>query len=267
MATVNDVFRFLDTFAPVGIKMDFDNVGLLVGRADTCLSAVIVSLDITSDVISEAVGIGAGLIVSHHPLLFSLTSITDSDAISKRIILMLENGISGICMHTNLDAAHDGVNDILASRLGLSSGKRPLELLSDDVDSPYGKYSYGRIGYLDVPIPLERFLPTVKAAVCADVVRYYDAGRDVSKVALVGGSGGDQFRHVIEKGCDTFVTADIKYDLFLEAKELGVNLVDADHFYTENVVIAPLADRLREAFPDLLIRVSEAHGPTVKIYN
>ena len=266
MTTVNDVYNFLDSIAPVAIKMDFDNVGLLVGRADAALTAVLVSLDITTEAIREAAETGAGLIVSHHPLFFSLRSVTDADDIGKRIVQMLSNGLSGICMHTNLDAAHGGVNDALALRLGLTRGKTPPELLAEDAESGGCTYSYGRICFLDAPVPLDDYLPSVKAAVGADIIRYYDAGRPVQKIALVSGSGGDQFRHVIAKGCDTFISADIKYDLFLEAKELGVNLVDADHFCTENVVIAPLAEKLRTEFPDLDVRVSEAHGPTVKIF-
>lgn len=260
------MYNFLDSIAPVVTKMDFDNIGLLVGRAGNSLSAIIVSLDITSAVISEAAETGAGLIVSHHPLFFSIKSVTDSDAIGSRVVQMLSHGISGICMHTNLDAAQGGVNDSLASALGLTSTSKPLELLVNDGVYQNKAYSYGRIGYLDDPLTLAEYLPSVKSAVNADILRYHDAGRSVQKIALVSGSGGDQFSHVVRQGCDTFITADVKYDVFLEAKELGINLIDADHFCTENVVVPPLAERLQAAFPEISVSVSTAHSKTVQIF-
>jgi len=266
MVTVNDVYDFLNSIAPVATKMDFDNVGLLVGRSADALNAVLVSLDITGAAISEAAETGAGLIVSHHPLFFSIRSVTDNDTIGSRIVQMLSNGISGICMHTNLDAAKGGVNDSLASKLGLTNTTKPLELLTEDGEYKSEAYSYGRIGYLNSPLALAEFLPSVKAALSTDVLRYHDAGRKVQKIALVSGSGGDQMSNVIRQGCDTFVTADVKYDVFLEAKELGINLIDADHFCTENVVAAPLAERLQAAFPEIRVSVSKVHSKTVKVY-
>ena len=266
MVTVNDVLNYLDSVAPVATKMDFDNVGFLVGRGGDALSAVIVSLDITSAVISEATETGAGLIVSHHPLFFTLKSVTDTDTTGSRIVQMLSNGISGICMHTNLDAALGGVNDSLADAISLTGAQKPLELLSNDGEYEGRAYSCGRIGYLNEPLTLAEFLPSVKAALNTDVLRYHDAGSKVQKIALVSGSGGDQLSHVIRQGCDTFVTADVKYDVFLEAKELGINLIDADHYCTENVVTAPLAERLQAAFPEIRVSVSTVHTKTVKTY-
>jgi len=264
MPTVNDVNEFLFSIAPVGMKMDFDNVGLLVGCGKADASKILVSLDITNDVISEALEIGAGLIVSHHPMFFSLKSVTDADITGQRITQMLSSGLSAICAHTNLDAARGGVNDELAAVAGIVSADGEAELLSEDGRLPTGEvFSYGRVGYLKKPCSLPEYLGILKKALSSDGLRFYDAGRMVHKVAVAGGSGGDMLDDAVGHGCDTFITADIKYNVFLDAKEKGINLIDGDHFCTENVVTGVLAGKLRAAFPDVVVTVSKRHVQTV----
>ena len=262
MATVNSVYEFLDRIAPVEHKAEKDNVGLLVGRRERELSKILVSLDITDDAISEAADEGAGLIVSHHPVLFSLSSITDSDVTGRRLLKLIENGIAAICMHTNLDTAQGGVNDVLAALAGIQD---PLPL-SDNGKTPEGGFSCGRFGCLQNPVPMSEYLPKLVTALDTPAVRYHDSGRGVFRVAVAGGAGGSDFSCVLKQECDTFITADIKYDMFLEAKELGINLIDGGHFCTENVIIPPLADKLREAFPDVAVTVSKRHGRTTEFY-
>ena len=259
MATVIEIYDFLAKFAPVGLKMEFDNVGFLVGRSGSEISKIMVSLDITNDVISEAICEGAGLIVSHHPLFFLLKNVTDSDMTGTRIIRLLENGVAAVCMHTNLDAARGGVNDALAKAAGIADQAElfPAEALP----------AYGRSGYLKNPCGLAEYLGRLKESLNTNGLRYHDAGRDVCKVAVVGGSGGSELVNAHAAECDTFVTADIKYDVFLEAKELGINLIDADHFCTENVVTGVLAEKLRAAFPEIGVIVSKKHGQTARFFS
>jgi len=265
--TVNDVYKYLCSIAPVEAKMDFDNVGFLVGRSDSCVSRILVSLDITHEVISEALDIGAELIVSHHPLFFSLTSVTDTDTTGSKVVSLLSGGISAICMHTNLDAARGGTGDALASAAGIAVENGLAELLTEDGKYPDGTaYSYGRIGCLMNPCPLSRYLETLKKALNTTGLRYYDAGRDVFRVAVVGGSGGNMLQDAVKQGCDTFLTADIKYDVFLDAKELGINLIDGDHFCTENLVTGTIVDKLRAAFPGTEVSASKRHGQTARFY-
>jgi len=267
MPTVNDIYEFLNSFAPVEMKMDFDNVGFLVGSGKSPASKILVSLDITDDVISEALGTGADLIVSHHPMFFSLKSVTDADPTGAKIVRLLSGGISAICMHTNLDAARGGVNDALAAAAGVSCDGTNAELLSEDNRLPTGEvFSYGRVGYLRRPCPLREYLTFLKSALNTNGLRYVDARRDVFKVAIAGGSGGDMLDHAARHNCDTFVTADIKYNVFLQAKELGINLIDGDHFCTENVVTSTLADKLRAAFPETKVTISVTHTQTVNFF-
>ena len=263
MDKLKDVYKALEAFAPPGLKMDFDNVGFLVGFSENDVSKILVSLDITDDVIDEAVRENAQLIVSHHPLFFSLGSVTDADRTGRKITTLLSHNISAVCMHTNLDAAQGGVNDALARAAGLTR----TALLSDDVFDEAGTaYSYGRVGYLSEPVKLANYLKTLKTSLGTNGLRYHDAGRAVHKVATVGGSGGGELKHALAHGCDTFLTADIKYDVFLEAKEAGLNIIDGDHFCTENVVTPVLADRLHASFPEISVIISKNHGQTASFF-
>ncbi|NLB29628.1 MAG: Nif3-like dinuclear metal center hexameric protein, partial [Clostridiales bacterium] len=219
MYTVKDVCDALFELAPADEKMDIDNVGLLAGDSLRKVDSILGSLDITSEVIKEAVDTGVDLIVSHHPLLFSEKSITDTTLTGKLILSLLSNKISAICMHTNLDAARGGVNDALARACGLSG----VQILCDEGHYSDGTaYSYGRIGRLDPEVPLRDYLSMLKSALKTKGLRYHNSGKAVSKVAVVGGSGGSYLERAFGLGCDTLVTADVKYDVFLAAREIGI---------------------------------------------
>jgi dinuclear metal center YbgI/SA1388 family protein len=261
--TVRGVLDALCRLAPVEMKMDFDNVGLLAGFPDARVSRVLLSLDITDEVIDEAASLGAELIVSHHPLFFSLKRVTAAAGREGRAARLISAGLSAICMHTNLDAARGGVNDALAETVGLTD----VRLLTEDGKTASGEpYSYGRRGFLRAPMPLNDYLAFVKDRLKTAGLRYYDAGRPVHAVAVVGGSGGDELHTAAACGCDTFITADIKYDVFLDAKDLGVNLIDGDHFCTENTVMPAVESALRGAFPDIAASISERHRQTAQFY-
>ncbi len=265
MPTINAIYDFLNAKAPVSIKMDFDNPGFLVGDGAWETNRVLLALDITDWVVEEAARKGAGCIVSHHPLFFSLKSVSSREPLGARAVRMIENHIAGICMHTNLDAVQGGVNDALALALGLAE----IAPLSLDGTAPDGSwYGIGRIGTLPGcgKTGLRDFLPWVKKALRANGLRYHDAGLPVSRVAVCGGAGADYMELAKEKGCDTFVTSDVKYDPFLNARRLGLNVIDADHFCTENVVLPVLEGWLREAFPELEILTSETHAQTAQFF-
>lgn len=262
MYTVKEIFAYLDKKAPVAYKMDFDNPGFLVGDAKWPVEKIVLALDITDEVIKEAVAAGAGLIVSHHPLFFSLKSVSSESSTGARAVKMIENKIAGICMHTNLDAVHEGVNDALAIELGLTDIEA-FEMSGTDENGMF--YGIGRIGRLNEPLAMDWFLPTVKSALDSNGLRYHDAGRPVSRVAVGGGSCGSYLELAAEKGCDTFVTSDVKYDTFLDAKRMGINLIDADHFCTENVVIPVLERWLKAGFPDIDIIISK-HCQTAQFF-
>ena len=253
MAKLSDIYGELARLAPVELKLDFDNVGLLVGSWEDEIHAVLCALDITQEVIGEAQELGADLIVSHHPLFFELKTVTDSDATAARVLRLARAGISAICMHTNLDIAPGGVNDALSAALGVMEAE------------PFGAERCGRVGWVPEQSMAE-FLPHVKGALNADGLRFVDAGRPVNRVAVLGGAGGNDMLDALEAGADTYVTADVKHHQFIDARELGLNLIDAGHFPTENVVVPVLAELIAERFPDVEARVSQRHGQPERFF-
>lgn len=256
MVTILDVFNCLDLLAPVKTKMDFDNVGLLVGKEQNKVEKILVSLDVTDSVIEEAISGNADIIVSHHPLFFSLKNIQYSDTTGKKIINLIENNIGIICMHTNLDVSKCGVNMALADAVGISN---PEFLIKEGINEFGEEYGLGMMGKIKNVMPLDEYLHILKKTINASGIRFYNAGLPVKKVAVLGGSGGNEIDAAVNAGCDTYITADVKYDIFLKAKELGINLIDGGHFCTENVVVPQLAKILSEKFKDVIVVESKIH--------
>ena len=256
MITVRDIEKTLFDWAPQELAMSWDNVGHLVGEPDAEAKKVLVALDITEDVVREAVDCGADVIVAHHPVMncawHPVQRVRSDDAQGRMLITMIRNGISAICMHTNLDAAEGGVNDALAEKLGLNE----LEMLNEE--------KIGRIGTLKSQLPLVEFTRLVVESLGCNGLRYVDNGKPVHRVAVGGGACSGYIAQAIANGCDTFVTSDLKYNDFLDTKE--INLVDAGHFPTENVVCPVLAEYLRKQFPQLNVVQSTAHSCEVIQY-
>jgi len=263
MANVREIVAYFTRLVPPEMKMDFDNVGLLAGTNGTEVTKTLVALDITDAVIEEAIREGAQLILSHHPLYFECKQVNDDTLIGRKIVRLLQNGISAYCQHTNLDSVPGGVNDALAAKLGVSV-EGWLEGPSYTKSSC--EYGMGRYGTLKAAVPFRGYLTQIKAALNSNGLRYWDASRPVQKIALCGGSGGEFVETADKLGCDTLVTADVKYHQFLEARERGINLIDADHFCTENVVVPVLADMMKKGFPSIEVVVSTVHEQTVQFY-
>ena len=255
MTTVQDIFAFLKAAAPLELQADFDNAGFLIGHSDSEVQTVLLSLDVTDEVTEEAVQTGAQLIVSHHPVIFHpVRSITDVCADTVKLLRLIENRIAVISMHTNLDIAEGGVNDVL------------MQVLGAETEGALDADGCGRVGHLPAPMVFEDFLAHCKKTLQVNGLRYVSAGKYVQRLAVMGGAGVDSMAQAAALGCDTYVTADIKYHDFLTAKELGINLIDADHFCTEDPVISDLRDRLSAAFPEVRFMKSAVHRQTVQLF-
>ena len=264
MATVADILQFVESLAPRAMKMDWDNVGLLCGRKEKEVKKILVALDPFRNVIEEAIEIGADCIVTHHPLIFRnpLMAVNEDSETGRCVLILIEHGIAAINAHTNYDLAPGGVNDVLAQILGL----RDITVINPDgVDAEGRPYGLLRCGTVD-EISLQAFLIGVKEKLSCDGLRYVDGGKFVCKVAVGGGSCADEMQEALAAGCDTFVTADVKYNQFRTAFELGLNLIDAGHFHTENPAMPVLADKLRDAFPGVEVVFSEKHRDCMKFF-
>ena len=258
MATVHEIEQSLFSWAPRESAMDWDNVGHLVGDPEREVTRVLVALDITERVAREAVDLGAQLIVSHHPVMNvrwherEMQTLRSDMRLGGLLTMLVKNDVSAICMHTNLDAADGGVNDCLAHALGLSG----LSMLNEE--------KIGRIGTISCEKPLEEFLQDVVKLLGCRGLRYHSGERPVRRVAVGGGACGEYIQRVIDLGCDTFVTSDLGYHDFLDTQ--GLNLIDAGHFPSVNVVCEELVRRLCEAFPTIQITKSAVHHDAVQFY-
>lgn len=258
MPTVHEIESTLYALAPQELAQSWDNVGLLVGSPGQEVRRILIALDITDAVVDEAEQLEAELIVAHHPVMncnwHPVQTLRDDNPQGRMLFRMVRSGIAAICMHTNLDAALGGVNDALAAAIGLEGASR---VEADGIE---------RVGELAQAMALPDFLARVREELRPNGIRYVDGGKPVRRVAVGGGACGSFFQKAAELGCDAFVTADIKYDQFLDAKALGLSLIDAGHFPTEDVVCPVLVQYLQERFPGLEVCKSRAHREVVQYF-
>lgn len=262
MATVADILTFIESIAPTYMKEDWDNVGLNCGSSQQEVKKILVALDPFTEVCHEAKNVGADLLVTHHALIWNPGFVTDCDEQGRNTLFLIKNGIAHINAHTNLDCAPGGVNDQLATRLGLKDIQVIAPKGTDKEGRQWGLLRMGIIP--EQPVP--DFLKTIKAKLKCKGLRFIDAGKAVGRVAVGGGSCASEMEQAVQAGCDTFVTADVKYNQFWDAKALGINLIDAGHFYTEDPVCDYLAEELSKAFPEITVIRSEHHKDCAEFF-
>lgn len=222
--------------APLAIQEEWDRSGFMLGSLDDETTGILVTLDLTREILTAAIDAGANLIVTHHPVIFEpLASVDRETAKGDLIARALIAGITVLSWHTNYDKAEGGVNDVLAEKLGLTD----VQALGEEI---------GRIGTIP-ETTAEAFADTVRRALALPHTTLYgDPETPVHRVALVGGSGMDHIASARESGADLFVTGDIRYHNAQDALDLGLTLIDATHDGTENPAMETLAEKLRRAF-------------------
>lgn len=233
---VRDVRDFLNKLYPFSNSCQWDNCGLLVGDEDKDVKRIGFALDLTSQVLKEAISINADLVITHHPVIFEAEKRFLKGNVAYEAAV---NQISVISCHTCYDSAEGGVSDILAERIGLSG----VEVLETQE-----KPCCVRVGKICKTAP-EKLAKNVSEALKANV-RFVNGGSDIETVAVCGGAGGDFIKEVYSYGADAYVTGDIDHHEFLLAEELGITLVAAGHFETENICVAKLLSDVSAAFPE-----------------
>ena len=262
MATVADILRYIETLAPAEMKESWDNVGLNCGHYDREVKTILVALDPFSHVCREALEVGADLLVTHHALIWKAGFVTDLDEQGRNTLFLIENNIAHINAHTNLDCAPGGVNDLLAARLGLLDVQVIAPKGVDAAGRPWGLLRQGTV----TEQPLSQFLEHVKVSLGCQGLKYVDGRKPVHHVAVGGGACAGEMMQAVKAGCDTFVTSDIRYNQFWDAQNLGINLIDAGHFHTENPVCEYLTQQLQQAFPSIRVLTSACHADCSKFF-
>lgn len=240
MATVSDVLSVLNGMAPPELAEEWDNPGLLVGRADARVEAALLCVDATEAVVREARALGAGLVIAHHPLMFrAIKRVRDDEPEGHVICELIRAGVSMIAAHTNLDMAAGGVNDALAAALGLSEVEAPEPLLR------VGRLE-GTLG--EVCLRAERALGT-------RALSYGPGDMPAQRVALCSGAGGSEIAAAARSGARVFLTGELKHSELILARQLGLGVICAGHFETERVVLSPLANGLQSRLDALQYKV------------
>ena len=261
MTTVREICDYIETLAPAYMKMEWDNVGLLCGDGARPVHKILVALDPFLHVCEEAYEVGADLLVTHHPLIFRAPrAVTADDPVGRSILFLAAHGISAVNAHTNLDQAPGGVNDCLAAALELQN-VRVLDAQGTDAQGrAWGLLRAGETA----PSDIASFAAFVKERLRCPGLRFVGGGRLVHTVAVGGGSCGDELCTAMRAGCDTLVTADVRYNEFQNACDYGMNLIDAGHFETENPVTAYLAAALAQRFPQIPVQLAQKHRDPVQ---
>lgn len=238
--TVKQFYEQISERIPATLSCEWDNDGLLLSPDEgNEVRRVLCTLDVTEEAVEYAVENGFDLIISHHPLIFKpLPSLTPEGHVARKAIRLLSSDVSVISLHTRADAVFGGVNDRLAKMLGLL-----------DVE-PFGEDGIARIGELADPTDLPEFATCVKHILGAPTVLCADTGLPVRRVAVCGGEGGDFLSEAIAAGADTYVSGRIGYHRMTDAPEMGINTIEAGHFYTENHITAFFCDLVAELAPN-----------------
>lgn len=232
--TVENIYDYINDIAPFEKQCDWDNSGLLVGNPHRKISKIGVVLDITPNAVKYAAANGIELIISHHPVIFHpVKKFLEGDA----TYLLAKHDISAICAHTSLDIAHGGVNDVLAEALGF---KNPIPLTAEGEAAMLRK---AETEETDADV-----LAMLVADRLATGVQLADCGKAIKTVAFCGGAGGSFIYDAAKYGCDALITGEAKHHEFLAAYDLGVTLISAGHFETENPVVDALAAKISENF-------------------
>ena len=245
--TVNDIYMFLEQIAPFKYQESYDNSGFLIGDKNAAITKICVCLDITLDVIAEAKKAGANLIISHHPVIFKAVKGINAKT---PVYELIRNDINAVCAHTNFDVAF--MSDIMISKLGFEPSREIIE-----VTTPEGS-GFGKIVNLPEFISADELALKCKNAFKSPVIKYINGGKFVSRVGVCPGAGGSAFGFAAEKNCHAFITGEVKHSLFVEAKNIGITLIDAGHFQTEISFCNFLKNKLCEQFPDSSVFVAES---------
>jgi len=244
------ISEFFENWAPFSSQAEYDNSGLLIGSPKSDVTGILTSLDVTQEVVNEAIAQNCNLIVAHHPIIFKrISSINPDTDQGSLIYALIQNGINVLAVHTNLDAAQNGVSFVLAGKLNLQN----VRILSfHDEERSRG---YGCLGNLSSPVSQQDFLDLVCTHLGTDSVRFAGSSTTIHKVAVCGGTGISLASDASRSEADAFVTADIKYHEFFDFPNLLK--VDAGHYETEIHIAKHLQTELSKKFQDIPVKTSQ----------
>lgn len=234
---LKDITKKIENKYPTCLAYDWDNVGLLVGDFDSDVKKVMTVIEANEAVVEEAIEKGVDLIVTHHPFIFGkINRVNTGDFKGNLIHKLIKNDIAVYSMHTNFDIAFDGLNDYFMEVMDFKNTKVLDKIDSNENYCDGRVYGLGRIGKLEESVSLKQLCEKLKSVLnieCLKVVG--DLDKEISKVAVVTGSGSEFAKLAAKEGADVILTGDVKYHEAQDVFDMGMNLVDCGHFDSENI--------------------------------
>lgn len=259
---IKDVINALECFAPLPLQEEYDNAGLQVGLTEAEVSGVLLCLDVTEDIVREAIATGCNMIVSHHPLIFrKLRQISDQDFVQRSAVLAIKNDIAIVSMHTNLDSAEGGVNYMIARKLGLQNVQliAPREVCGVNGGS-------GVVGELPEAISAEEYIKKVKDTFHAGCVMTNELlQRPIKRIAICGGSGSFILRDAVKHGADAMLTGEMHYhEYFDHEQEIQITVIG--HYESEQYTIELLQEVINKHCPEVRTITTKINTNPIKYF-
>jgi dinuclear metal center YbgI/SA1388 family protein len=251
--TAAHIAAVIEEQAPLSYQESYDNAGFCVGHPDTVINAVLLCVDVTEAVLEEAARLGANMIVSHHPVIFSgLKKITGATCVERMVAQAIKNNVVLYAAHTNMDSALHGVSWAMAQQLELRDIK--ILLLRE---SP-AQSGFGAVGNFPDDMDVHLFLDLLKRSFAVPCVRHSALlpGK-VRRVAVCGGSGAFLLQDAVTAGAQCFVSADLKYHDFFNA-DGHIIMIDIGHYESEKYVLSIFYDLLTKKIPNFAVQISKA---------
>lgn len=249
------IIEKIEAVYPKQAALEWDNVGLLVGRTEKEVRRIYVALDATDEVIDEAVRKNADMLITHHPMIFSpLKKITDEHFIGNRVVKLLQHDISYYAMHTNYDVL--GMAALAEQKLGLVNAEA-LEVINQETLD-----GIGRVGEFSRTMTVEECCEFVKEVFQLSTVKVFgEKSKKIRRVAVCPGSGKSVIEIAIQKNAEILITGDIGHHEGIDAVERGLVIVDAGHYGVEHIFIADMAEFLRKHVKDVIVEQADIMHP------
>jgi len=235
-----EIIKYFESKYPKDLAYEWDNVGVQVGTLNMKAKSVLISLDLTKDVVKEAIQLKANMILTHHPMMFKPMDKIIFDSPKGWIVKnLIKHNITVYSAHTNYDLAEGGMNDTMADALKI---KNPKMLdLNDEI---------GRYGDIDA-MTFDAFIAFVKKHLKLEDVKVIgNQNRKVQTVGISGGSGSKHMYEAKKAGCDVYLTGDVTYHTALDAIAVGLTIVDIGH-HAEKIFVPTIKEELEKVFPDI----------------
>ena len=257
---IKQVLSALERFAPLPLQESWDNAGLQIGLTEAEVSGALLCLDVTEQVIDEAVAKGCNLVVSHHPLLFrGLKQVSDANDVQRTVRKAIKHDVCVISMHTNLDNAKGGVNFKMAEKLG-------AKVLNGACENDSLEKVPMVVAELPEALDARQFVAHVKRCFSVECAHCNELlQRPIKKVAICGGAADFMLDEAIASGADAFITGEMHYHSYF-GHEQEIQICVIGHYESEQFTSEIFREIIEKACPGVACQIAETNTNPIKYY-